>query len=83
MGTAAETHKWLEVSDKNDVEDLEKKDVLPRFFFARMISSNSRMEGSSDLRVSRSWMNSLKAIVKSQRHLVSFKTQKIAYLVFV
>ena len=42
--------------------DLEKKDVRPRDFLARMMLSNSSTPGEFDGATSRSWMNSLNAI---------------------
>jgi len=48
------------VSERKSVLDFEKKDVLPRFLFERMIWSKSMMEGSLGGLASRSWMNSLK-----------------------
>lgn len=56
-------HKWSEVSDKNEVVDLENNEVRPRFRFERIISSKSFTEGSSARVDSRSWMNSLNACV--------------------
>lgn len=49
------------MSERKLVDDLEKKEVRPRFFLARIISSKRRMLGSAGLVVSRSWINSLKA----------------------
>ena len=46
--------------------DLEKKDVRLRDFFARIMLSKSWMLGLSEGVVSRSWMNSLKAITTCQ-----------------
>lgn len=46
--------------------DFENIEVLPLFFFDRMISSNNRMAGSSLRFISRSCMNSLKAVSQRQ-----------------
>jgi len=66
VGTAALRHKWSDVSSRKDVEDLVKNDdvLKPLFFLARMISSKSRMDGEVGRVVSRSWMNSLNAVMK-------------------
>ena len=64
MGTAALLHRCSDVSSRNDgdFEDLEKKEVRPRDFLARIMLSKSWMLGDEADVVSRSWMNWLNAI---------------------
>lgn len=64
-GTAAFLQRWSEVSSRKDAdfEPLDaKNEVRPRDFLARIILSNSWTTGESAGVISRSWMNSLKAM---------------------
>lgn len=54
----------MRIQQSTSLRDFEKKEERPRFRFARIISSNNLIEGSSARFVCRSYRNSLNAMIE-------------------